>query len=420
MTTKKIKTYKPLLGGAIGNVIEWYDFALFGFAAPITAKLFFPAGDPLLAIIQVYALFAIGFLSRPFGSVIFGYIGDHYGREKTLKLTIWFISIPTVLIGCMPAFSSIGYWAPVLIALLRFLQGFAIGGELTGSIIYLSEHAPPHRQGLYASLTHFSTISGILLGSAAIALTHGLLPEPDIITWGWRIPFLLALPLALTAFYLRYQLPPSITPKTDHNPLKQIFIHDRIPMLQTFLMNIFVAVYFYILFVFNVVYFSKFVGTSTQFAYDLITYSLLLLIVTIPLSGWLSDKYGRKPVLTSGTLAIMLLIIPCFKLFSPQHLWLNFLLMSLLTISFGMVQGTIGVTLANLFPAATRASGLSISFNLSNAIFGGTTPMIIAWLLRTTNNPHFITAYILLCGLIFLATLMSVRTLKWRQHGYSN
>jgi len=207
MTNKgSVTTIKTSLGGAIGNAIEWYDFAVFGFLAPVIANVLIHSGNHLSNLLYIYLIFAVGFISRPFGSFIFGYIGDKYGRNLTLKLTVWFMSIPTVLIGLMPSYSAIGILSPILLVICRLVQGVAMGGEFTGSVIYLSESAPAKRRSLFSSFAYISTTSGILIGSAVVTLNQHIWGYHNIVQWGWRLPFLAAIVLAIIAHYLRRKL----------------------------------------------------------------------------------------------------------------------------------------------------------------------------------------------------------------------
>ena len=317
----KSRIIKNTLGGALGNAIEWYDFAIFGFSAPITAQIFVSASDKLNALIYVYALFAIGFISRPLGSILFGYIGDHYGRSTTLKLTVWFMSIPTVLIGLMPSYATLGMMTPILIALLRLAQGIAMGGEFTGSVIYLAEQAPPKHRGFFSSFGYMSTTSGILIGSAIVTLNFHLFSSQTILAWAWRIPFLFSIVLCLIVFYLRRHLPEPATKKAKtYNPILLAFKHNKRAMLTAMGLNFFNAVGFYTLFIFMVSYLTDILKINTNFALKLNTYSLVLLMLFIPVSGYLSDKFNRKAWLGLLTVVLLIWMTPAFWLLNTHSI----------------------------------------------------------------------------------------------------
>jgi len=406
-------TLKETFGGAVGNSIEWYDFAVFGFSAPITAHLFVSASNHLLSIFYVYLLFALGFISRPIGSFIFGYIGDKYGRTVTLKLTVWLMSVPTVLLGLMPTYATLGIATPIIIAFLRLMQGLAMGGEFTGSIIYLAESAPSNRRGLFASFGYMSTTAGILLGSAIVALNHHLFSMQQTLEWAWRLPFLFALLLGITAYFLRKNLPePEFMKRREkptYNPILLAFKQNKPSIFKTIGLNIFNAIGFYVFFIFMVTYFSTLLHFEMKFALLLNTLCLLILMLTIPIAGLISDIYSRKKILLIATTLLFILIVPAFSYFSNTHVWLSSLIMVVLTVLFGFIQGSLPVTFVDLFPPQTRASGLSISFNISNAIFGGTAPAVAMWLISFNGGKFYgLTAYLMIALLIFVLTTITL------------
>jgi MFS transporter, MHS family, proline/betaine transporter len=405
-------TLKNTLGGAIGNAIEWYDFAIFGFLAPVTAKIFVSSSmSDASALIYVYALFAIGFISRPIGSFIFGYIGDRYGRATTLRITVWLMSIPTVCIGLMPTYATLGILTPIIIALLRLLQGLAMGGEFTGSIIYLTEAAPQKHRYLFGSFGYISTTSGILIGSAVITLLHHIYSLPSIINYAWRIPFIAAFALTLIAYGLRRRLPePPKQAKNAHpkNPIKAAFTDHKKSMFAALSLNIFNATGFYTFFIFIVTYFVHYLNMSAVHALTMNTVSLLCLILMMPLSGYLSDIYGSKKILLLASFVLLISLYPIFYYFNAANFVRDYSLLLLLSLLFGLIQGSLPGTFVSLFPPNVRASGLSVSFNISNAIFGGTAPMVAMWLLHMTGNITLLITYLITALLVFMFTLFKV------------
>ncbi len=408
-----VNTLKNTLGGAIGNAIEWYDFAIFGFLVPITAKVFVSSTiNSASALLYVYALFAIGFISRPIGSFIFGYIGDRYGRATTLRITVWLMSIPTVLIGLMPTYTTLGVFTPIIIALLRSFQGLAMGGEFTGSIIYLTEAAPKKHHSLFGSFGYISTTTGILIGSGAVTLLHHFFNQHEILRFAWRVPFLFAIVLTLIAYFLRKHLPEPTTTATDSsvkNPNIIAFTQYIKAMVHSISLNIFNAIGFYIFFIFSVTYFHHYLHISAHYALTMNTICLLVLIVVMPISGFLSDCYGRKKILAIASITLLIAITPIFYFFSGTNLSLTFILLLLLSVVFGLLQGSLPATFVSLFPTKIRASGLSVSFNISNAIFGGTAPMVAIWLLHISNSVLAIVAYLVVALWVFIVALYQLR-----------
>ena len=398
---------KNCLGGAIGNAIEWYDFSVFGFSAPITSQIFVGSADHVNNLIYVYLLFAIGFVSRPLGSFLFGYVGDRMGRAKMLKLTVWLMTLPTILIGLMPGYASWGMVVPLLIALLRFAQGIAMGGEFTGSIIYLVESAPKKNKGLFASFGYVSTTFGILLGSAVVAMNHHLFTHQQILDWGWRLPFIASAVVGIVAYILRRNLPDidtSTFPPAKTHPLKELFTNYRRELYKTVGLNTSNAIGFYTFFIFMVTYLAHILHLDLPFVLRLNTICLLVLTLIMPFSGWLIGRVGYKKILITMTTILFIGTIPAFMIFSrADHIEIT---ITMLTISviFGLMQGALPLAFVNLFPPHVRATGLSIGYNVSNALFGGTAPVVAVWLIQVTDGYYALTGYLMIAMLIFIYT----------------
>ncbi len=402
------KVARKIAASVIGNAIEWYDFAVFGFLAPITDHLFVSASNTLTSLIYVYLLFAIGFISRPIGGIVFGYIGDHYGRTSTLRITIWLMSLPTVVIGLLPTYATWGIFTPLSIGLLRFLQGIALGGEYTGAIIYMTETAPTKNQALFSSIVYTSATAGILIGSSVVTLNAHLFDTQTLYAWAWRLPFLLPLLFSFFGYYLRKNLPePRYNNKLIlHNHFfKNLFKQHYKKFLTTIRLDAFNAIGFYIFFIFTVTYFHSILHIDINFSLLLNTAALLLLSIMMPVSGYLADRFGNKKILFIAGICLLFTIPLAFTLFSKSHLLVTSVIMLLLALFFGLAQGTLPSTYVRLFPKEIRASGLSISYNISNALFGGTAPAMAVWLIKTTGSIYAVVAYLLIALIISLFTL---------------
>ena len=300
---------KVIVAGVTGNVLEWYDFAVYGFFAPIIGRLFFPSDDPTVSLIASFGAFAAGFLMRPIGAIIFGFIGDKIGRKRALVLSVLLMAIPSGMIGILPDHATIGVSAAVLMVLMRMLQGIAVGGEYTSSIVYLAEHAPSKRRGFFTSWTLVGAVGGILLGSGVGALLSNLLPAEAVSDWGWRIAFLSGIAVGVVGLLIRRHLPEM--PKTESNdsanPIIDAFRTEWRAVTQVIGINIFNAVGFYLMFVYAVTWLIKEVKVPRSDALDINSLSLAVLLVLVPVFGALSDKVGRKSLLLFGSGGAVLL-----------------------------------------------------------------------------------------------------------------
>jgi len=289
-----------ILAGLIGNVMEWFDFAVYGYFASIIGTHFFPSDDPSVSLIAAFGAFAAGFLVRPLGGVIFGRIGDIVGRKRAMVLSVMAMAIPTVLIGLMPTYQTIGVAAPILIVLLRIIQGLSVGGEYTSSLIFLAEHAKPGHRARTAFWGMWGATAGILLGSAIGGLVAGILTEDQLMGWGWRIPFLFGALVAVSGYLIRRNIQATIPEGASKTPVKDTFGRYRWDVIKVALLNIGNGVSFYAAFVYAVTYIKGVDKLPESVALDLNTMSMVVLLMLIPMTSYLSDRLGRKPLLISG------------------------------------------------------------------------------------------------------------------------
>ncbi len=393
---------KVIAAGVTGNVLEWYDFAVYGFFAPIIGRLFFPSDDPTVSLIASFGAFAAGFLMRPIGGIIFGFIGDKIGRKRALVLSVLLMAIPSGMIGILPDHATIGVSAAVLMVLMRMLQGLAVGGEYTSSIVYLAEHAPSKRRGFFTSWTLVGAVGGILLGSGVGALLSNLLSAEAVSDWGWRIAFLSGIAVGVVGLLIRRHLPEM--PKTESNdsanPIIDAFRTEWRAVTQVIGINIFNAVGFYLMFVYAVTWLIKEVKVPRSDALDINSLSLAVLLVLVPVFGALSDKVGRKLLLLFGSGGAVLLGYPLIVLM--HHV--DFAMVMMGQIGFAILLAAylsgIPATLTEMFPSRVRVSALSVGYNISLAIFGGTTPLVATWIIERSHDDLSIAWYLIFAAAI--------------------
>lgn len=405
------------IGGIVGNILEWYDFAVFGFLAPVMGALFFPADDPIAGLIKTYGVFAAGYMMRPLGGIIFGHIGDTFGRKKALQLSITLMAIPTVLVGCLPTHAQLGANAALLLILLRLLQGISVGGELIGSVSFLVETAPPGKKGLQGSWTLCSAVGGILLGSLVVtALTNSIGPQA-MESWGWRLPFLAGIVILAIGSWLRRGLiesPDFLREQAENrlhkSPLKAALTEMPGRILQLCLVILLFSTSFYMLFVWMPTYLSEIVSPPVHHALLVNTLAMSLLICLIPAAGALSDTVGRKNLLLGATIILGIAVYPLFLVLDHAGLAVALAVQLFFAILVALIQGPMPALLVEMFPTRLRYTGVGICYNLCLALFGGTSPLISTWLIQRTGNLAAPALYLSLLALLSLIGLCTIRT----------
>jgi MHS family proline/betaine transporter-like MFS transporter len=410
-------THLPLrliAAGTVGNVMEWYDFAVYGYFAATIGRHFFPSDDPTTSLIAAFGVFAAGFLMRPLGGVVFGHIGDMIGRKAALTISVLAMAIPTFLIGVLPGYAILGPAAAVLLVILRMIQGLSVGGEYTTSIVFLVEGAGRRHHGFAGSWSGFGAVGGILLGSAGGALVTVTLPEEVVHSWGWRLPFLLGLVVGLAGLYIREHIPEMHKP-TGHvrgrSPVWETLRSERRTVLRIALLNVINGIGFYIAFVFLVTYMQTVGGLSEAAALEINTLNMVVLLAMIPLSGWLSDRLGRKPLLIAGIGGLLVLAWPLFwALHHPSVSW-SFAGQLGFAIFIGLFGGVIPVTMVETTPRGLRCSAISIGYNVCVGLLGGMAPMVAAWLIQRTHDdlsPAYVVMGAALVSLVVAVSLPKV------------
>ncbi|MBG0739703.1 MFS transporter [Paeniglutamicibacter antarcticus] len=388
------KTLRRVIGASfIGNFVEWFDYAVYGYLAVTIAHAFFPETDKQTALLLTFGLFAISFFVRPIGGFIWGHIGDRVGRKNALSLSILIMSAATFAIALIPDYNIIGIWAPILLLLVRVVQGFSAAGEYAGASAFLVEYAPANRRGLYAAVVPASTATGLLLGSLIALLLSVSLSPDQMNSWGWRLPFLLAAPMGLIGRYIRVKL--EDTPaflaleKEDEAikaPVTDLFRKHWRPLLIAVGAVVLNAVGFYVVLSYMPTYLSEVVGLDSSESFLATTVALVTYIGFIFLTGLASDRFGRKRVLITASILFVVLTVPMFLLLSTGNFLIIILVQILLGAMLTLNDGTLPSFLAELFPTKIRYSGFAVSFNLTNALFGGTALFASTLLIKLSGS----------------------------------
>jgi MHS family proline/betaine transporter-like MFS transporter len=415
---KQVKSYyskKNVIAGVIGNVLEWYDFAVFGYFAPIIGAHFFPSDNPITSLLSAFGVFAIGYFARPIGGIIFGRMGDKSGRKIALQVSVMLMAIPTFLISVLPTYAQIGILAPLLLIILRLLQGISVGGELIGSICFTTETAPANERGFWGSWTQGSLIGGILLGSLVAAIIQGLLPTESLMSWGWRIPFLAGLGIGIFGLWMRTGLSePSDfanikeTADINRNPIMDVINKFPLRIFHAAMLVILSGGGFYLLFVWWPTFLEDVISPPVKYAFATNVISMFVLMSIIPLTGWLSDKCGRKPLLIIGSLSIIIAAYPLFVL-AGHATFISVLAAQLIfAVLLSIFIGPIPATLAEMFPSHVRYSGIALGYNISLSLFGGTAPLIATWLIFRFNSITIVAYYLMIMAFVSLIASLTL------------
>ncbi len=400
---------KLVIASVLGNALEWYDFFLYGTAAALVfGPLFFPVdGDPMQGTLLAFSGFAVGFLARPLGGIVFGHIGDRYSRKMTLIMTLTLMGATTFIIGLLPVYAQIGIWAPVSLITLRFLQGVASGGEWGGGVLMLSENAPSSRRGYFTAWSQMGVSGGFVLSAFAFYLVQKL-PEEDLMSWGWRVPFLLSILIFLVGVYIRKNIRESkafsqAKPETKHEkiPLMVLIREHPKALLQAIALRLPENGASYIFFTFSVVY-AKHIGISTGEIISAVTLAMLVEFFSILFWGALSDRIGLKPVYYIGVIGLLVMAFPFFWLLSTgDYGWIMLAMFLGLPFCHGAMIGTQPCIMSDLFPVRVRYSGLALGHEVGSIFSGGLGPMLAVALLM-----HFDASWpvsLLLMGYALLA-----------------
>ncbi|MHA7269448.1 MFS transporter [Arthrobacter sp. HLT1-20] len=418
---------KAISGTVVGNTMEWYDVGVFGYLITTMGPVFLPEADKSVQTLFLLGTFAATFLARPLGGVVFGWLGDKIGRQKVLATTLMIMAASTFAVGLLPGYAQIGIWAAALLVLLKLVQGFSTGGEYAGATTFVSEYAPDKRRGYFASFLDMGSYIGFALGAATVSALQMTLGQAAMEEWGWRIPFLIAGPLGLIAIYFRNKIEESpqfqatldaqeaaaksavaADEDTSQGPVKLVKVYWRQIVLAMILAAAANTVG-YALTSYMPTYLTESKGYDPLHGTLLTIPVLVIMAVCIPLTGKLSDKIGRRPVLWIGSISTVVLAMPAFMLISLGEVWSTLLGLALVAFPVTFYVSNLASSLPALFPTSSRYGGMGIAYNFSVAIFGGTTPFIVAGLINLTQDEMMPAYYLMLTSAIGTVAIYFLR-----------
>ena len=416
---------KVVFSSFLGNFIEWFDYASYSYFAVTIGLVFFPEGDPLVTTMSAFAVFALSFLVRPIGALFWGNMGDKKGRKWTLSISILVMTTATFLIGCLPGYSMIGLGAPLLLLLCRMTQSFSASGEYAGASTFIAEYAPVEKRGLYVSAVPASTATGLLVGSFFATGMFAICGGSDaqfVVDWGWRIPFWIALPLGWVTNYIRTHLADSpvyeqmqedaekggqdVTTKT---PVRDVIFKYPKTTLICFGSAMLNAIGFYAVLTFMPSYLETVLMYDATQAGTITTIVLVAYIAFIFASGWISDHFGRKKMLIIAATGFIVLTVPCYMLMSTMNFAVILAAEIVMAILLCINDGTLASYLSEQYPTEIRFTGFAFTFNLANALFGGSCSMICLWLVNTTGNQLAPGFYFIAIAVIALIAILFSR-----------
>ncbi|MFD9216156.1 glycine betaine/L-proline transporter ProP [Streptomyces sp. NPDC059544] len=389
---------RAVKAAALGNAMEWFDFGVYSYLAVTLGKVFFPTGNPTAQLLSTFGAFAAAFLVRPLGGMVFGPLGDRVGRRKVLALTMIMMAAGTFAIGLIPSYAAIGVAAPVLLLAARLVQGFSTGGEYAGATTFIAEYAPDRRRGFFGSWLEFGTLAGYIAGAGLVTLMTALLSSDDLLSWGWRLPFLIAGPMGLIGLYLRTRLEetPAFAAELEKAarqererpkvPLRDMVTGQWRALLLCMGLVLVFNVTDYMLLSYMPSYLTSELKYDETHGLLVVLGVMALMMIVQPFAGALSDRVGRRPVIAAGCAGFFLLSVPALLLIRQGGLLAIALGMGALGLLLVCFTAAMPSALPALFPTRVRYGSLSIGFNVSVSLFGGTTPLVVTALIGATGN----------------------------------
>lgn len=409
---------RAVMATAAGNAMEWFDFGIYSYLAATIGQVFFPEASGTMQLVYSFATFAIAFLVRPIGGVFFGMLGDRFGRKNILSITLIIMAISTLSIGLIPSYAAIGSTATVLLLFARLAQGFSTGGEYASAMTYIAESTPDKKRGFMSSGLEVGTLTGYIAGAGLVTLLTYILGEETMLAWGWRIPFIIAAPLGLIGFYLRnkldeapvYEAMESDKPEEEENEyasIKDILQFHLKPILTGMMVVFFYNVVNYTVLSYMPSHLTAVLDYGEAEGLLLIVIVMVIMIPIVLLMGYFSDRIGAKKIIQGGLIGLILLSIPSFLLIGSGNTILVFIGLMFLAVFSSSFQGTMPSVLPSLFFTNVRNGALAITYNISASLFGGTTPLIVSWLISQTHD-RMVPAYYLV-----FSSIVGILVVTW-------
>ncbi|MFG2118263.1 glycine betaine/L-proline transporter ProP [Streptomyces sp. NPDC048710] len=386
---------RAVKAAALGNAMEWFDFGVYSYIAVTLGKVFFPSGNPTAQLLSTFGAFAAAFLVRPLGGMVFGPLGDRVGRQKVLALTMIMMAAGTFAIGLIPSYATIGVGAPLLLLAARLVQGFSTGGEYAGASTFIAEYAPDKKRGFFGSWLEFGTLAGYIGGAGLVTLMTALLSSDDLLSWGWRVPFLIAGPMGIIGLYLRMRLEetPAFAAEVEKAeaarpkvPLREMVAGQWKALLICMGLVLVFNVTDYMLLSYMPSYLTSELKYDETHGLLVVLGVMALMMIVQPFAGALTDRVGRRPVIAAGCAGFLLLSVPALLLIREGSLLAVALGMGALGLLLVCFTAAMPAALPALFPTRVRYGSLSIGFNVSVSLFGGTTPLVVTALIGATGN----------------------------------
>jgi len=400
---------RAVKAAALGNAMEWFDFGVYSYIAVTLGKVFFPSGNPTAQLLSTFGAFAAAFLVRPLGGMVFGPLGDRIGRQKVLALTMIMMAVGTFAIGLIPSYATLGVGAPILLLAARLVQGFSTGGEYAGASTFIAEYAPDKRRGFLGSWLEFGTLVGYVGGAGLVTLMTALLSSSELTSWGWRIPFLIAGPMGIIGLYLRMRLEetPAFAAEAERAesqrpkvPLREMVTGQWRAMLLCMGLVLVFNVTDYMLLSYMPSYLTSELKYDETHGLLVVLAVMVLMMIVQPFAGLLTDRVGRRPVIAAGCAGFLLLSIPALLLIRQGSLVAVGLGMGALGLLLVCFTAAMPSALPSLFPTRVRYGSLSIGFNVSVSLFGGTTPLVVTALIGATGNTMMPAYYMMAAAVI--------------------
>ncbi len=406
---------KTILSAAFATLIEWFDFSIYIYIASYISQLFFPPQQGLAGLLETFAVFAVGYLMRPIGGIVFGQLGDRIGRKKTIMLTVACMGVSILMTSCLPTYQQIGIAAPILLLLARMLQGFSVGGEQTGVIVMLIEQSDQRYRGLYTSIATFISGNGVLLSSLLATVLINHLSHEQMLSFGWRIPYWIGSVLTVLAllFQSRMKESPffealSQEKHVDRTPMRGALKSHPWAITIVFFLTGYLGIAYYLNAAFLPNYLITILGTADHTAMVITSCAAFAYAYSAPFWGWLSDGVGRKPVLITGVIALAVFSYPLFLMLGSHHLAEMITAAVLMMLMVSACTPPFITTISELFPTEHRYSGVSFGYNVGNALMGGTTPLLSTYLISVTGHALAPCWYLVIASCCIMIVLLKM------------